>query len=159
LLLTAEVQLPYDRTKLSKAYLAGKAEPTALPLRKKWFYEAQRVELLSNVCATGIDTQNQEMWLADQPPLRYNRLLLAPGTTPNLLSQLPGHDLNGVLPLRSRADADALLESTREAAQVVVIGFSFIRMETAASLVADDRQVMVVARRKPAPCGPCRPVG
>ncbi|MDO7874886.1 FAD-dependent oxidoreductase [Hymenobacter sp. ASUV-10] len=147
-LLTAEAQLPYDRTKLSKAYLAGKAEPAALPLREKLFYEAQHIELLTNARVTGIDSKTQEVQLADQPPLRYDQLLLAPGTTPNLLPQLPGHDLNGVLPLRSRADADVLLEATREAAQVVVIGSSFIGMETAASLAAEGRQVTVVAQDK-----------
>jgi NADPH-dependent 2,4-dienoyl-CoA reductase/sulfur reductase-like enzyme/nitrite reductase/ring-hydroxylating ferredoxin subunit len=147
-LVSAEDKLPYDRTKLSKAYLAGKAKPEALPLREHDFYTQQKVELLAATRVTGVDTTQQEIQLEGQPPLHYDQLLLAPGGTPNLLPKLPGHDLPGVLPLRTQADADALLAATKDAKQVVVIGSSFIGMEAASSLVAEGRQVTVIAQEK-----------
>jgi NADPH-dependent 2,4-dienoyl-CoA reductase/sulfur reductase-like enzyme/nitrite reductase/ring-hydroxylating ferredoxin subunit len=147
-LVAAEDKLPYDRTKLSKAYLAGKAKPETLLLRERDFYNQQKIELLTATCVTGLDLSRQEIQLEGQPPLRYDQLLLAPGATPNRLPNLPGHNLAGVLPLRTQADADALLEATKDAKQVVVIGSSFIGMEAASSLVAEGRQVTVIAQEK-----------
>ena len=147
-LVSGEKELPYDRTKLSKAYLAGKAKPEALPLRERDFYARQNIELLANTRATGVDLGKQEIQLAGQPPLHYDQLLLAPGSMPNRLPKLPGHDLPGVLPLRTQADAGALLEATKEAKQVVIIGSSFIGMEAASSLVAEGRQVTVIVQEK-----------
>ena len=145
---SADAQAPYDRTKLSKAYLAGKAQPAGLPLREKDFYATQKIELLTGTRATGLDVQQQEISLEGQPPLRYDQLLLALGSTPNLLAKLPGHDLPGVLPLRTQADADALLAATQEAKQVVIIGASFIGMEAASSLISEGRAVTVIAQEK-----------
>jgi len=147
-LVSADEKLPYDRTKLSKAYLAGKAKPAALPLRERDFYTQQKIELLPATRATGLDLGKQEVQLEGQPPLRYDQLLLAPGGTPNRLPKLPGHDLGGVLPLRTQADADQLLEATKGAHQVVVIGSSFIGMEAASSLIGEGRAVTVVAPEK-----------
>ncbi len=147
-LVSADEKLPYDRTKLSKAYLAGKAKPEALPLRERDFYTWQNIELLTATRATGLDTGKQEVQLEGQPPLRYDQLLLAPGGTPNRLPKLPGHDLGGVLPLRTQADADALLAATKNAKQVVIIGSSFIGMEAASSLIGAGRQVTVIAQER-----------
>ncbi|RZK16442.1 MAG: hypothetical protein EOO56_19915 [Hymenobacter sp.] len=105
-LVSADDELPYDRTKLSKAYLAGKTQPAALPLREADFYAQQSIERLPNTRVTGLDLAKQEVQLDGQPPLRYDQLLLAPGGTPHRLPKLPGHDLAGVLPLRTQADAD-----------------------------------------------------
>ena len=145
---SADAEVPYDRTKLSKAYLAGKAKPAGLPLREKDFYDTQKIELLTGTRATGLDLNKQEISLEGQPPLRYDQLLLALGGTPNLLGKLPGHDLAGVLPLRTQADADALLAATQEAKQLIVIGSSFIGMEAASSLIGEGRAVTVIAQEK-----------
>ena len=147
-LIASEETVPYDRTKLSKAYLAGKAKPETLPLRERDFYTQQQIELLTGTRATGLDIAKQEVQLDGQPPLHYDQLLLAPGSTPNLLPKLPGHDLAGVLPLRTQADADALLAATKDAKQVVIIGSSFIGMEAASILVGEGRQVTVIAQEK-----------
>jgi NADPH-dependent 2,4-dienoyl-CoA reductase/sulfur reductase-like enzyme len=53
-----------------------------------------------------------------------------------------------VLPLRTQADADALLKATKDAKQVVIIGSSFIGMEAASSLIAEGRAVTVIAQEK-----------
>ncbi|MVN76281.1 Rieske 2Fe-2S domain-containing protein [Hymenobacter sp. HMF4947] len=145
---SAEDAVPYDRTKLSKAYLAGKAKPAAMPLRTHGFYERHTVELLLAARATGLDLAKREVTFENRPPLHYDQLLLAPGGTPNLLPKLPGHDLPGVLPLRTQADADALLAATKDAKQVVIIGSSFIGMEAASSLLSEGRHVTVIAQEK-----------
>jgi NADPH-dependent 2,4-dienoyl-CoA reductase/sulfur reductase-like enzyme len=147
-LISSEEKVPYDRTKLSKAYLAGKAQPDTLPLRKRDFYEAQKIEYRPNTRATGLNLASHEIQLEGQPPLRYDQLLLAPGSVPNLLPKLPGHNLAGVLPLRTQADAHALLAATKDAKEVVIIGSSFIGMEVASNLVSESRRVTVIAQEK-----------
>jgi NADPH-dependent 2,4-dienoyl-CoA reductase/sulfur reductase-like enzyme/nitrite reductase/ring-hydroxylating ferredoxin subunit len=147
-LVSADAAAPYDRTKLSKAYLAGKALPAALPLRQPAFYTEQHIELLTHTRATGLDLARQEVQLENHEPLRYDQLLLAPGGMPNRLPKLPGHDLAGIHTLRTQADADAILQATADAKRVVIIGASFIGMEAASSLIAEGRQVTVVASEK-----------
>jgi NADPH-dependent 2,4-dienoyl-CoA reductase/sulfur reductase-like enzyme len=145
---SADAHAPYDRTKLSKAYLAGKAKPAALPLREPGFYAEQRIEIRLNTRVTGLNLATQEVQLAGHLPLPYDQLLLAPGGTPSRLPKLPGHNLPGVLPLRTQADADQLLEATQDAKQVALIGASFIGMEAASSLSAEGRTVTVIASEK-----------
>ncbi|MBO0360919.1 FAD-dependent oxidoreductase [Hymenobacter sp. BT186] len=147
-MLTTEPEPPYDRTKLSKAYLAGKAEKQALPLRDTSFYKQHRIELLTDTRAIGLNLPTKELHVSGRVPLRYDKLLLAPGGVPNLLAALPGHQLAGVLPLRNPTDAEAIRQAASEAAHVVIIGAGFIGMEAAASLVADGRRVTVIAQEK-----------
>ena len=117
-------------------------------MREADFYAAQQIERLQNTRVVGLDLAKQEIDLAGQLPLHYDQLLLALGGTPNLLPKLPGHNLPGVLPLRTQADADALLKATKDAKQVVIIGSSFIGMEAASSLIGEGRQVTVIAQEK-----------
>jgi len=148
-LVSADAAAPYDRTKLSKAYLAGKAKPESLALREDDFYVRHRIELLTNTRATGLDLEKKQVLLANGAPLTYDQLLLAPGGTPNTLPKLPGHELHNVLLLRTQADANILLTAAQGAHQVVVIGSSFIGMEAASSLAGQDgRTETVVAQEK-----------
>lgn len=153
-MVSADPDAPYDRTKLSKAFLAGKADKKALPLRQPNFYEQHQIELLTATRATGLSLQQRQLHLEGRGPLAYDKLLLAPGSRPNTLPQLPGHDLNGVLPLRTAQDAEAIRKAAANAKQVVIIGSSFIGMEAAASLATEneeqkmERVVTVIARDK-----------
>jgi NADPH-dependent 2,4-dienoyl-CoA reductase/sulfur reductase-like enzyme len=69
---------------------------------------------------------------------------LATGGIPKTL-QIPGKDLNNIFTLRSLSDADHILSALEKAAKVVVVGASFIGMETAASLKQKGLDVTVVA--------------
>ena len=70
ILITADEHEPYDRTKLSKAYLAGKAKPENMPLRQPDFYEQHRIELLANTRVLDLDREKQELQLENRPVLR-----------------------------------------------------------------------------------------
>ncbi|TGD78512.1 FAD-dependent oxidoreductase [Hymenobacter wooponensis] len=144
-LVTGQNELPYDRTKLSKGFLAGKVDEKGLPLRKPEFYAEHQIEVVP-ARVTGLNRHKRELRLSNQETLRYDDLLLAPGTQPNLLPKLPGHELEGVLPLRTTEDATALRQAASSAQRVVIIGASFIGMEAAASLMDGQRHVTVVAQ-------------
>ena len=117
-------------------------------MRKADFYEQHRIEVLTDTRATGLALRTRQLKLSGRDPLHYDKLLLAPGSRPNTLPKLPGHDLTGVFPLRSAADADHIRQAAASAERVVIIGSSFIGMEAAASLVDDKRHITVIAREK-----------
>jgi apoptosis-inducing factor 3 len=133
---------PYDRPNLSKDYLAGNAPEEWLPLHPKEFYAAQRIEIVSGMEATGIDTKSKTVHLSDGTSREYGSLLIATGAMPVRLD-LPGGDR--IAYLRTLRDCRAIIEKLGAAKTAVVIGASFIGLEVAASLVARGLKVSVAA--------------
>lgn len=144
LLITREDRAPYDRPNLSKDYLQGHAEPEWMPLRADEFYAEHEIEILRGREVTNVDASEQTITFKEGDTLRYDALLVATGGTARRLS-IPGSDLKNVLTLRSFADADAIIEAAQQASHAVVIGASFIGMETASSLRERKLPVTVVA--------------
>ncbi|MDT0633184.1 FAD-dependent oxidoreductase [Rubrivirga sp. S365] len=144
-LVTMETRAPYDRTKLSKAYLAGDAPESALPLRDGAFYEKHGIEVWTDRTVTGLDADAREVSFEGGEPVTYDACLVATGGTPRRLP-IDGADLDGVLLLRSWADAQDVVEQAGGAERVVVIGASFIGMEAASSLNARGVDVTVVGK-------------
>ena len=144
-LVTRETRAPYDRTKLSKAYLAGDAEGDALPLRDGAFYEEHGIELWTDRTVTGLDADAREVSFDGGDPVTYDACLVATGGVPRRLP-IDGADLDGVLLLRSWADARDVVERAGGAERVVVIGASFIGMEAASSLTSRGVAVTVVGK-------------
>jgi NADPH-dependent 2,4-dienoyl-CoA reductase/sulfur reductase-like enzyme len=141
--LAPEGEPPYDRPNLSKEYLAGKAPEEWIPLHPRDFYDEQGIEL-RKAEATGIDPRAKTVTLSDGSSIGYGALVLATGAEPIRLP-LPGADLPHVHVLRSLADSRAVLEASKTARRAVVVGASFIGLETAASLRMRDVAVTVVA--------------
>ncbi len=143
-MVSADPSAPYDRPNLSKDYLAGSAPEEWLPLRDDEFYKSQRIDLrlsarvkslLIGECAVELETGER---------LSYDALLLATGADPVRLST-PGVDLPHVHYLRTLADSRALIAAATSAKRVVVIGASFIGLETAAALRTRGLEIHVVA--------------
>jgi 3-phenylpropionate/trans-cinnamate dioxygenase ferredoxin reductase subunit len=131
LLLGEEPGLPYQRPPLSKAYLTGAMSADGLLLRRERFYAEQRIELRPSTRVAAIDRTTARVELADGARLAYDHLVLATGARDRPLP-VPGADLQGVMRLRRRDEADALRPRMAEARQIVVIGAGFIGLEFAA---------------------------
>lgn len=142
-LVSEEPVLPYQRPPLSKGYLTGKFTPAALPLRAEAFYRDNRIETLLGQRAESLDLAARRVSLAGGGSLAFDRLALATGTRPRPLP-LPGADLDGVLFLRSLADADRLRERLGGAGSIVVIGGGFIGLELASVAAAMGKSVVIV---------------
>jgi NADPH-dependent 2,4-dienoyl-CoA reductase/sulfur reductase-like enzyme/nitrite reductase/ring-hydroxylating ferredoxin subunit len=147
LLITREDRAPYDRPNLSKDYLQGHAEPEWMPLRAEEFYAEHDVEVLRDKEVVRVDAAKKLITFKDGETLVYDSLLVATGGTPRRLN-IPGSDLKNIFVLRSIGDTDAIIEAARGASSAVVIGASFIGMETASSLRERKLSVTVVAPDK-----------
>lgn len=138
-----ERRSPYDRPNLSKDYLAGNAPPEWIPLRPDDFYQQHDITIV-RARATRLDVAGKQLEVEGQSPIRYDALILATGADPIRLG-LPGEDDPRVHYLRSLADSDAIIAAAKSARRAVVVGASFIGLETAASLRARGLEVHIVA--------------
>jgi 3-phenylpropionate/trans-cinnamate dioxygenase ferredoxin reductase subunit len=142
LLLGEERERPYERPELSKKYLRGEPD-VDLAVHDAEFYAANEIELTTGRQAERIDLGTRQVGLADGGSLAYDKLLLATGAAPRTLD-VPGAELDGVLTLRTKADADAIRERSMAAAAIVVVGGGWIGSEVAASLRELGRDVTLV---------------
>jgi NADPH-dependent 2,4-dienoyl-CoA reductase/sulfur reductase-like enzyme/nitrite reductase/ring-hydroxylating ferredoxin subunit len=142
-LIDPDVDAPYDRPNLSKDYLAGDAPEEWIPLRPPGFYPENGIERVS-AAVESLDVRARSVQLSDGRVLFFGSLLLATGAVPVRLA-VPGADLPHVHVLRSLADCRAIIARAENARRAVVLGASFIGMETGASLRARGVQVTVVA--------------
>lgn len=146
-ILSADSDLPVDRPNLSKDYLAGAAKESWMPLRSAKFYEKAGIDLRLETEVISIDPAANQVALKGGETLVYDRLLLATGAEPNRLSA-PGAAEGQIHVLRSMADCRAIIAAAEKAKTALVIGASFIGLETAAALRKRGLAVHVVAPDK-----------
>ncbi|WP_426202137.1 FAD-dependent oxidoreductase [Pseudomonas sp. TWP3-1] len=140
-----EADAGYDRTVLSKFVLAGEMPPEEIPpLRDADFYREQRINRLQGE-VTALDAEAKTLHLRDGRALHYDAAVLATGAIPNQL-QLPGADLPQVFVLRSKAQAESIINSAKPEQRAVIIGDSFIALECASALRQYGLEVTVLAR-------------
>jgi 3-phenylpropionate/trans-cinnamate dioxygenase ferredoxin reductase subunit len=156
-LLGAEPVPPYQRPPLSKAWLKGESELTNLLLRPGNFYDANDIHLRLSSRVASIDRVGNAVHLASGEHVAYDHLVLALGAHARPLI-VPGHDLVGVVELRTLADADQLKATLRPGARIAIIGAGYIGLEAAASartlgvdVVVIEREPRVLARVASAP--------
>ena len=128
-LITAEVDVPYQRPPLSKAFLKDPAHDL-LPLRPESFYAKNAIELRLGAEVATIDRAGSAVVLTDGTAIPFDRLALATGATPRL-PPVAGIDLAGVFTLRHADDARRLRDALFAANDVVVVGGGFIGLEIA----------------------------
>jgi 3-phenylpropionate/trans-cinnamate dioxygenase ferredoxin reductase subunit len=144
-IVSADDSAPYDRPNLSKDFLAGTAQPEWMPLRAPEFYADNRIDLVLGSKATALDAARRRLTLAEGRELEFDRLLLATGAEPVRLP-IPGATAQNVYYLRTFADCRAILARAVSAKRAVILGASFIALETAAALRARGIEVHVVGR-------------
>lgn len=135
-----EPELPYQRPPLSKAALAEGAAIESLWHRPADFYARERIELLMGQGVMAIDQPGRQLVLASGARQPYGALVLATGARNRRLA-VPGAGLEGVVYLRTAAEAKALQNLLPSVRNLVVIGAGFIGLEVAA--VARGRGISV----------------
>ena len=146
-LIGEEVQLPYHRPPLSKAYLSGKAHADSLPMRSTEAYQNAGIELLLGVQVLAIEREKRALRLAGRASLAYTRLALCTGARARPLA-VDGLDADrpplNLHYLRTRADADAIRAALGAGCKLVVIGGGYVGLEVAASARAMQADVVVL---------------
>ena len=140
-LVGAEPHQPYQRTPLSKGYLAGATDAPRLALRTPEFYAERDIGLVTGERVTVLTAGRAD---TDRGrALGFDRLALTVGGRVRRLA-VPGGDLEGVHHLRDRSDADRLRAALAAARRVVVVGGGFVGLEAAAVASAQGASVTVV---------------
>ena len=135
---------PYERPPLSKAVLAGVAEPETTHLFKPDAFSALGLDIRRGERVAAIDRATKHIALASGESIRYDKLILCTGGRARSL-QVPGIELPGVFTLRTIADSLAIGRALDgPAKRLVVVGGGWIGLEVAATAKKRGAQVTVV---------------
>jgi len=144
-LLGEEPIAPYKRPPLSKAWLKGKADADSLALRPASFYIEQSIDLRLSAGVASVDAAARTVTLDHGGSISWDHLILAVGATARRL-HIPGADLDGVLELRTAADAEKLKAALGPGKRLAVIGGGYVGLEAAASARALGAEAVVIER-------------
>ena len=131
-ILGSEDVLPYQRPPLSKKYLMGEMSFDRLQFREEPWFGENNVEIRLSTWVEEIDRAAKTVRMQDGSTLAYDKLVLATGAEPRRLPAGVGGDLEGVLTVRDKKDADRLAEEMRPGRRLLVIGGGYIGLEAAA---------------------------
>jgi 3-phenylpropionate/trans-cinnamate dioxygenase ferredoxin reductase subunit len=145
-LIAGEEHEPYIRPPLSKGYLSGSDGLDAVYVHPKQWYADNRIEVVTGTRVTAIDRAAHAVTLSTGDTLGYDKLLLATGSAPRVLS-IDGSDLGGVHYLRTIDDSEALQTELRAGDKhLVLIGSGWIGMEVAATARTFGNEVTILER-------------
>ena len=148
-----EAHAPYDRTSLTKFVPSLEMTPADVPplLPDDWLQQHDVEQIVGKLVK--LDVPAHTIHFETGGSLTYDTALLATGSVPTL-PEIPGCELGGVHVLRTLDDASALVDalgendSPDEHAQVVILGSSFIGLETASALRKRSVTVTVISPEK-----------
>jgi 3-phenylpropionate/trans-cinnamate dioxygenase ferredoxin reductase subunit len=136
---------PYQRPPLSKAWLKGEADADALALKPLEFYAEHGIDFRASTTASAINRGKKTVALSDGSSVSYDVLILATGARAIALP-IPGAKLDGVMFLRTAADAETLKATVGPGKRLAVVGGGYIGLEVAASGRALGAEVVVLER-------------
>ncbi|MET0172988.1 MAG: FAD/NAD(P)-binding oxidoreductase, partial [Agrobacterium vaccinii] len=117
----SEDVLPYQRPPLSKKYLMGEMSFDRLQFRDAEWFTDNNVDIRLSTWVEEIDRTAKTVRMQDGSTLAYDKLALATGSAPRTLPAGVGGDLEGVLTVRDKRDADRLMEDMKPGRRLLVI--------------------------------------
>lgn len=126
--ISAETDHFFSRTALMYIYMGHMRFEDTKPY-ENWFWEKNRIDLL-RAYVEKVDTSNKQLLLKDQPPLSYDKLILATGSASNKFGW-PGQDLDGVHGMYSYQDLEAMERHSDGLKRAVIVGGGLIGIEMA----------------------------
>lgn len=141
-LVTDEPERPYERPPLSKGVLTGDQALTGVYVHDVDFYARHDITLITDDPVTAIDRQASKVTTRSGAHLAFDRLLLATGAAPRRL--FGDRELDGVLTLRTLADARRLAQQLRDVDHVTVVGAGWVGSEIAAAARTLGTEVAMV---------------
>jgi 3-phenylpropionate/trans-cinnamate dioxygenase ferredoxin reductase component len=138
----AEPHPPYERPPLSKSILTG-GESHRAYLRPGSDYAQLQIDLRVGAEVTRLDLVDRNAWLRGGDRIKFDKLILATGSTVRHL-RVAGAELANVVYLRTLDDAIVLRRLLMDRPRTVIIGGGFIGLEVAASAKAMQCEVTVL---------------
>nr|XP_026501395.1 apoptosis-inducing factor 3 isoform X2 [Vanessa tameamea] len=144
-LVAKEDYLPYDRIKVSKIGTATDIEK--LQARSQEYYQNANIEVLKGVEATKVNTESKTVELSNGSKLSFSSLYLATGCKPRV-PDIPGINLKNIYTVRNFEDSVNILKTlgSEKDKEVVILGLSFIGLESASSCVSKAKSMTVVGK-------------
>lgn len=136
---------PYQRPPLSKAWLKGEADADSLALKPLEFYGENNIDFRPNLSAVKLTRSDKTVTLSDGSTVAYDILIIATGMRAIRLP-IEGADLDGVLSLRTAADAEAIKAALGPGKRLAIVGGGYIGLEVAASARALGADAVVLER-------------
>jgi 3-phenylpropionate/trans-cinnamate dioxygenase ferredoxin reductase subunit len=140
--LSADVDRPYDRPYLSKEFLRGEVELPKVFLHDEEEYTRQGIELNLSMRVTSASSAEHKVHLEGGKAIDFDTLVLSLGGTPRRPPDAPQAD--NVFTLRSLRDSQALREALRGGSRLLLVGAGFIGAEVAASARTLGKDVLIV---------------
>jgi len=140
-ILAGEPDPPYDRVRISQ--LVGPDPRVDVVLRPPEWYAAHDIDLRLSTWVRTIDVDSREVVLRSGERVPYDKAVICTGSQP-AMPPIPGLDLGGVIPFRTRADAARLNAEVRPGAMVTVIGGGLLGLEAAVGMAAHGASVTIV---------------
>ena len=142
LILSADVDRPYDRPYLSKEFLRSEVEAPKVYLHEESDYDKERIDLRLEQRVTGGSLKSRKLTTSSREEVDYDVLVLGLGGTPRRLPEMP--PANNVFTLRSFGDCLAIKQALAGSKRVLSIGAGFIGAEVAASARQLGKAVLMV---------------
>jgi nitrite reductase (NADH) large subunit len=141
-LIGAEPRLAYNRVLLSSV-LAGEVTAGEISLKAAGWWRERGVTLCYGTPATAVDTEAQNVSLADGKILPFSKLVFATGSRAVRLP-IPGAELPGVMTFRDLGDVASMTESAGAGKRAVVVGGGLLGIEAAYGLARSGAVVTLV---------------
>lgn len=142
----AEPHPNYNRILLSPV-LAGEQSFDDIVLNDLDWYQDNGIHLLLNRRVVKIDRVKRLVIADDGTEARYDRLLIATGSSP-LILPVPGNTLDGVIGYRDIGHTRQMIDTARTHRRAVVIGGGLLGLEAANGLALRGMQVTVLHNGK-----------
>jgi len=124
--------------------VAGRASEQSIAAKPESFYREHRIDVQTGRRVTGVNAKKRQVTLDAGDPIRYDRLLIATGSTAKQ-GEWPGCDLEGVVALWNLDDARRIA-AWKGLKRAVVVGENSIGLETARAFRELGAEVVYLVR-------------
>jgi len=141
-MLTKDIQPPYYRLNLTR-YLAGELSADKLAIHEEAWYLEKGIDFIKGAQVTNVILEKQDVVLSGGKTYHYDKLILTAGAHP-FIPPIEGSRKEGVLTLRNLEDAEYILDESKKANNIIVIGGGVLGLELAGALAVQNREVMLL---------------
>jgi NAD(P)H-nitrite reductase large subunit len=128
---------------LTSYYIKGKVNKDGLLFRPKTFYKDFNVDPFLGKKVVKIDAKERWVGLEDDTEIGYEKLMLATGASA-VVYDMPGHDKEGVLVLRTYEDTKKIAANATRGKKAAVLGGGLVGLKAADALHARGVETWVI---------------